>query len=183
MAVRIEATLACWRIEQRTPNLDVLGEAMADPASATRVDACAALAAIGPSAAAAVPTLEKLLADKEPSVREGAAQALGKIGPAASKASRTLSKLLADEDQLVAAATALALWRVTGEAKASLDMLAKGLKADDRLLKRTCMQYLGEMGQAALPLVPSLVEISQSEDADAARGRPGCAQSYRPLIQ
>ncbi len=163
--VRLEAALALWRIDPTELHLPVVIGGLGDPSSPARADACRILGTFGPAAKSAAAPLEKILSDKEAQVRQQGAEALGKIGPAAAS-SAVLKKLFTDDEPLVRNASALAYWRITGQAKDSLEVLEKGLNDEDRLVKKITIQNLGDMGKAAQPLVPVLIDFLQEDDAN-----------------
>jgi hypothetical protein len=81
-----------WKDKAHKQNDIIKSLADADPA--VRGDAAVAIAAIGPGAAAAVPSLVKMLGDEAaPAARYPAAFALGRIGPAAKPAVEQLRAL------------------------------------------------------------------------------------------
>jgi HEAT repeat protein len=82
----------------------------------TRSSASYAIAALGPSAKAAVPALAKNLEDENASVRYSAAYALGELGPDAKDAVEPLRKALDDRSEDVAHMARKALKKITGEA-------------------------------------------------------------------
>lgn len=86
------------------------------PAPLTRTAAAYNIAALGPSAKAAVPALAKNLEDENPTVRYTSALALGEIGPEAKAAVEPLRKLLDDRSDDVAHIARKSLKKITGEA-------------------------------------------------------------------
>lgn len=77
-----------------TPAVPALSEALADPDASVRIEACRALAYMGPKAKDAVPPLTQTLGDPEESVRLEAARALGQIGESAQLAVPELMQML-----------------------------------------------------------------------------------------
>jgi HEAT repeat protein len=87
-----------------------------DAAIEARLQAAAALGAIGPPATAAVPALAAALKDREPDLRAAAADALGQIGPDAKDAVPGLVDRLKDEEEAVRRAAGEALKKIDPQA-------------------------------------------------------------------
>src|SRR5262249_10564766 len=122
------------------------------------------LGAIGP---AAVPALIRALRGRDADVRSRAAQALRLIGPEARAAAPTLVEVLRDPEARVRVRAAEALWQVARDpAGAALLPAVRG--GGDGALGRDAARVLGQMGPAARPAVPALVEALR--DADNATG-------------
>ncbi|MBI3944726.1 MAG: HEAT repeat domain-containing protein [Armatimonadetes bacterium] len=114
---------------------------------------------ISPAPEVAVPAFAELLAD--PGLRTVAAQALGDYGPDAAAAAPRLEALLAgtrvfwEERQEIA----LALWRVGGRAEAVVPMLVGHVQRATGDELHHAAKILRELGPAAAPAVPALIEV------------------------
>src|SRR5205814_4888570 len=106
--------------------------------------------------------------DKEPVVRQAAIEALGNVGPAAIPSAAALRALLKDPDKAARLRAAFALWQITGEAKETLATL-RPLLAESGTLQIETVQKLGEIGPAAVDLLPDLVMMYREEDDEVPR--------------
>lgn len=79
------------------PAAPALAAALSDPDPAIRIEACRALAYMGPAAKEAVPALVQALSDPDRGIRQQAAIALGEIGPAAAAAVPPLMQMLREK--------------------------------------------------------------------------------------
>ena len=145
------------------------------------------LSRIGP---AAVPALIQALRGRDTDVRSRAAQVLGLIGPEAQAAAPTLVEVLRDPEARVRVRAAEALWQVAQD-PTGVALLAAVLGDEDGVLRRDAARFLGQMGPAARPAVPALVEALRDAD-DATRvpvaevlGRigPGAAAAVPALAE
>jgi HEAT repeat protein len=118
------------------------------------------LGAIGP---AAVPALIQALRGRDADVRSRAAQVLGLIGPEAQAAAPTLVEVLRDPEARVRVRAAEALWQIAQD-PAGVALLPAVLGGEDGVLRRDAARCLGQMGPAARPAVPALVEALRDAD-------------------
>ena len=163
--VRQEAALAHWRVTGQRNRLIVLIQLLPDPPPAVRDAGCQALAAMQADAAEAVDVIALLLGEKE--LRLRAVMTLGAIGAPARKIEPALRKLLEDRDSEVQLRAAFALWQITGDAKTSLKVINETLATEEQYTQSIVL--LGEMGQAARPLLQTLVNLYRFEDVPADR--------------
>jgi HEAT repeat protein len=89
---QIAASDALGRIGQ--PAVAALSSVLSDPDPVVRLQACRALAYMGPQAKDAVPYLTQSLGDQNETVRDQAAVALGQIGAPAAPAVPVLMQML-----------------------------------------------------------------------------------------
>jgi HEAT repeat protein len=127
-----------------------------------RWHAARALAAMGPKAAEAVPSLAKSLGDSEPLVRAQAAHALGRIGTTDADVLNDLGKLIADSDIRVRRATVGAFKNIRPGPKVSVPILVKVLEDVRPEAKVEAMLAISEAGRDA---VPALVEALKNDKA------------------
>ena len=85
-----------------------------DPKNADPIDA---MSCMGPTAAAAVPQLEKILRDSDQTLRISAAKMLGLIGPRAASTVVQLKQTLVEKDAVVQGAAVHALLAINDETK------------------------------------------------------------------
>ena len=163
------------------PAVDTLTAALADPDPAACGDAAAALAAIGPDAAEAVPALAKLLSsDQTPAaLRYTVGYALGRIGPAAASTADTLRGLAKSDDELMAAVAIWSLLKIepdnTAQVAAAVPVLRKALRGERDLARLEAAEALGELGQAAASAVPILELVSEDDPLPAVRAAAAAA--------
>ncbi len=133
-----------------------------------------------------------LTKDRLPHVRKSAIQALGQIGPRASKAVPTLAKLYTTDPNNSEAIVA-ALGRMAPESKDALERLidiARGDTngpiqplnvgiADARVQACKCLE---ELGPAAKPAVPVLIEICKASTKDVGNYRHFYRASVQALV-
>jgi HEAT repeat protein len=113
--VRIRAAFSIHKIDPADRTyVPVLVDAMREGDGRTLLE----VAALGPDAAWAVPTLSGLLSHESPKVRTLAARALGSIGPAASAARPGLEAASRDSNAAVQTAATEALAHVQGSVSA-----------------------------------------------------------------
>ena len=165
VAVRIEAALATWFITKEPTHVGVVVKALGDESAAVRDSACQTLAVMKAAAQDAVEPVAKLLDDKE--LRLRGIITLGEIGPASKPIVAKLQKFLDDKDGDTQLWSAFALWQITGDAKASLKAINQTLGAEAQYTQSIIL--LGEMGEAAQPLLPTLVALYREEDIAADR--------------
>jgi HEAT repeat protein len=164
-AVRIDAALATWFVLKEPKHVGVVIKALDDESVAVRDTACQALAAMKADAKASIETVARLLDDKE--LRLRAIITLGEIGPASKPTAPKLKKLLEDKDGETQMWSAFALWQITGDAKATLKILNETLGTEGQYTQS--INLLGEMGEAARSMLPTLVALYRDEDIAADR--------------
>jgi HEAT repeat protein len=163
------------------PVVDDVIKALDDSDPMVQGEAAVAIAAIGPDAAAAVPTLLKTLADDKaaPDSRYSAAYALGRIGPAAQSATETLRSLIASPDEVLATVAAWSMLKITPEDKTLLDQaipaLRKAVRADRELVRLEAAVSLGDIGPAASSAIPILELVSEEDSSRQVRDAAGKA--------
>ena len=145
-----------------------------------RGDAAAAIAAIGPDAAAAVPILVKMLADEgAPLERYPAAYALGRIGPAAKPAVEQLRALATSSDEVLVTVALWASLKINPEDRSLLDQavpaLRKALRAEREIVRLEAAVALGEIGAAAAPTIPMLELVSEEDPSKPVRAAAAAA--------
>jgi HEAT repeat protein len=163
--VRIESALATWFISGEAKNVGVLVRALKDESASVRENACHALGVMKAAAKDAVDPVAKLLDDKDLRVR--AVMTLGEIGPPAKKMLPTLKKLLEDKDGDTQLAAALAVYQISGDVKESMKVLEELLGTEKHYT--LAINALGEMGPAAIGMLPTLVNLYREEEVAADR--------------
>jgi HEAT repeat protein len=159
-AVRIEAALATWFVLKEPKHVGILINGLDDKSIAVRDNACQALAVMKAGAKDAVDIVSRLLDDKE--LRLRAIITLGEIGPASKPTAAKLKKLLDDKDGDTQMWSAFALWQITGDAKTTLKVLNQTLGSEGQYTQSIIL--LGEMGEAAQGMLPTLVALYRDED-------------------
>jgi HEAT repeat protein len=104
--------------------------------------------------------LMKLLQDKD--LRLRAIITMGEIGPPADKTLGELKKCINDKDGELAAWSAFALWQITGKSEETLPVL-KNLLATEAHYNLS-IRLLGDMGEAAQSVLPTLVALYREEE-------------------
>ncbi len=172
-------------------------ETLQSGATRDKRTAAAALAAFGPDAAAAIPSLIYCLTDEDAAIRIYAAEALGKIGLAAAPELILALKNRNDEvrQAVVRALTALdpniddvlpTLTRCLGDIDTTVRMdasnalvkagklavphLTEGLKDEDPGFRKACCVTLGRIGPAAKPALNAIVQGIQDGKLGAEAG-------------
>mmetsp|Transcript_148270 Transcript_148270/g.385403 ORF Transcript_148270/g.385403 Transcript_148270/m.385403 type:complete len:884 (-) Transcript_148270:73-2724(-) len=110
--------------------------------------------------AAAVPALTACLRDSHEGVRRAAAQALEQIGSSAASAVPALAASLSDTSEDVRCAAAKALEKMGADVAApAVPALAETcLKDSNTSVQKAALAALGQLGTAAEPAVPALIE-------------------------
>jgi len=161
-----------------------LGEMIAgleDADEGYRADAALAIAAIGPSADAAVEPLRKLLADDkaEPTGRYAAAYALGRIGPAAIAAEPLLRGLADSEDELMATVAVWAALKLKPDDRtlfdAAIPKLRHALQRERELTRLEAAIALGEIGPPAASALPMLEMLAEEDPVKSVRAAAAAA--------
>jgi HEAT repeat protein len=163
--VRIEAALATWFISGEAKHVGVLVKDLKDESPNVRANACQALGVMKAAARDAVDPVAKLLDDKDLRIR--AVMTLGEIGPPAKKTLPALNKLLQDKDGDTQLAAALAVYQISGDAKESMKVLEELLGTEKYYTP--AIHTLGEMGPAAISILPTLVNLYREEEVPADR--------------
>jgi HEAT repeat protein len=108
--------------------------------------------------------LADLLVNHQAGIRSAAVYGLGQMGEEASPyAENVLDLLKNDSKRGVRIQAALAYYRISGDATAALAELDKSLPCSDAGLCRDALRALAEMGPAAGPTVPKLVQMLDKE--------------------
>ncbi len=135
---------AAWRVgnfgAEAEPAVPALVTALQRPQTHPAVSA--ALARIGPGAAAAVPGLLEELSSPDASRRWRAARALGRIGPGAAGAVDGLAEALHDSHEGVRRHAARALGRIGPSARSAIDELQDATEDVDRGVRREATKAL-----------------------------------------
>jgi HEAT repeat protein len=127
----------------------------ADPKD--RRSAADAIAAIGPNAEPAIPSLADALRDPDVSVRNAAANALVNIGP---KATSALAATLKCKDPSARAVALGALHRLSPACMDAIPALIDTLKDDDVEIRVQVASVLGQFGADAKVALPALREAT-----------------------
>ncbi|MGD9645549.1 MAG: HEAT repeat domain-containing protein [Pirellulales bacterium] len=161
--IRREVVTALAEIgEPAVPELaSALGKAKTSP----HVNAIlAAVAAIGPSAAPAVPEVQHKLADDDSEVRWHAARALASIGAGADNAVPSLVALLGDSEPRVRWHAAHALGKIPAARESAVEPLIKSISDEDPHVRRAAVVALRTLKpdpQKTLPLLVKLLDSSE----------------------
>ena len=162
---------------------DLLDEA--DPSA--RQAAAWGLGAAGSAASALAPAIaDRLKQDDQASTRLAAARALGAIGSRAGVPA--LLEGLADASESVRAGAAQALLRI-GPGGEDVPALTGAVASADRYVAAFAAWSLGNLGAAAEPAVPALVQALARDDTNAvvaaalARIGPGAAAAVPELVR
>jgi HEAT repeat protein len=129
-SLRWQAAEALGQMGQRHPRAVVraLNQAAGDENLDVRLQAVAALTALGPYAEPAVPALGAALQDRDSDLRRQAALALAAVGPPAEETVPVLGKTLHDPNANVRLAAIGALQSIGPDSARALDDLLAGLK-------------------------------------------------------
>ena len=125
-----------------------------------KLNACDALAAIGPAAGSAVDRLIATVSAPEAKLRDHAITALGEIGSPAERSIPELISALMDADIHVRISAEHSLRRF---GKAALPALIEGLKSEK--LQKSVIPAIGELGSEAAGAVGFLSKLLKSKDA------------------
>lgn len=154
------------------PALPDLVQSLRDGANplSLRIAAMAAVGAIGPKSASALPVLtETLTHDPDPNIRAAVASALGLIGPAASPAASALVEALKAPESPIREAAALALGKVAPDAKTAVPALAGALRDPETRVRLAAAAALGQLGPAAREALPALTVSGQNDRSEQVR--------------
>jgi HEAT repeat protein len=141
---------------------------LSDEKSAVRIAACAAIAKMGPKAAAAEGDLRKAMKDEDWRVQEGAVRALGAVGPAAAAALPDLLDALKGGYIVVRGASAAPRAAILPGDPSAQHAVIEAL-GDEYLVATTAVDALAAMGTRVLP------ELGQALLVDKVAVRKGAA--------
>ncbi len=131
---------------------------LGDPDVDARRAAARALGEAGSDAKPAVRALMLALKDRDTFVRRFSAQALGQIGPDAWQAVPTLLAAMNDPRQEVQEAAVTALGKIGSSGVTALASVVRDPNRDPEV-RRKAAGALGQLGPAARPALPTLLEI------------------------
>ena len=162
------------------PALDSLVKGLADSDPVYFSDAAMALAAIGSSAAEAVPQLHAMLLkatrasnDDTLGLAYSAAYALGSIGTAAKPAVADLISLSASKDEMLATVAVWATLKIQPEDASlfttAVPLLRKALRGDREIVRLEAAVALGDIGTAAETAVPILELVAEDDPVQSVR--------------
>lgn len=168
--------------------------ALQDEDAGCRYQAALGLSVLGPKVAEHAEALGKVIKDPDPGVRQYIITALGMAGPAAEAEADKLLEALQDTDTdregkvkdihvCVVAAKALMLVKPDAAEAAATSLAGahwgkSGLHHRNELIRGTCAQALGELGDAALPHKERLRELLADEFGSV---RAACAATLAGL--
>lgn len=146
-------------------SVPALSQLLADPDESVRVAAIEALEKMGPGAKAAIPALVEMVGHANPASsrisgprsRRWAVRLLAMLGPDAKSAVPELTRLLQARDRYVRSEAAVALWRIQQNTN-MLTVLTAELEEGGGFPFFDVVTALGEMGPAAKPAAPLLVQ-------------------------
>ena len=131
--------------------------------------ASAAIAAIGPPAAKAIPHLIIELADANPDNRWSAAGALARMGEAAACAESSLCRSMLDADEKTRWYSAWALGEIGFLSDSSLDVLEHALDDIDDNVRGYAARAIGNQGALAHRCLPALHSLAEDENQELAQ--------------
>jgi HEAT repeat protein len=145
-----------------------------DPSSQVRVTAAHVLAQLDPSGKLSVPLLAAMLRDRDFGLRHALLRDLDSFGPKGEAATHGLTEVIEqDEDDSVRTHAVQTLSRVS-PASISLPILLKALRREqsrkDAPVAGSILQTLGQIGPAAEPAIPMLVETYNTATNEHERG-------------
>ncbi len=170
LAIRLLAELGS-AAETAVPDLAFL---LNSPDEMVAGEVLAALAAIGPHAAAAVPELTKILTDTERSgIHATVAYVLGSVrDPRSIDALKTLQRRSKDAPE-VAQAAAWALVAIQPDEAATvqfaLPTLLTSLDAEDAGARQQAVAHYGRLQSQSRVLIPKLIEVTRTDESAAVR--------------
>jgi HEAT repeat protein len=157
------------------PALEAMVAGLADEDPAYRSNAAMAIAALGPTAKAAVPALEKLLGDEAaaPESRYAAAYAIGSVGPAAVTAEPLIRRLAESDDEMMATVGVWAALKINPDDAtlfdAAIPKLRHALQRDQELVRLEAAVALGEIGPRAATALPMLEMLAEEDPSRTVR--------------
>jgi uncharacterized protein (TIGR03067 family) len=134
-----------------------------DPLLNPRVRATEMLAAIGPPAKSALPTLMKVLVDPDHSLRQASVAALAQMAP---DSIPVLAAALKDPKPEIRYSAVEALSQAGGKAVPAMPALIEAWKEGDKGLRLRVGDLLIRFEGAAAPAAPALVESLKEQDRD-----------------
>jgi len=166
--------------------IDLLGH----ETNPVRYEAAAAIARIGPRAAAAVPTLSAALEDPDAAIRGEFLTALGAIGPDAAAALPAILKALADHEPAVRSSATYAIGQLGGAAKEAIPLLERNLTSHDEFLQFVSAWALvhvdpkqkGLAERCLAPLLTGLKSHDPRARSEAAEALGLLGPSARPAV-
>lgn len=169
------------------PALDDLVKELGDADAEHASEAAVAIAAIGPEAAAAIPTLQRLVIDAKAAagLRYSAAYALGRIGPAAKDSAAALRALTESDDTLMATVAVWAALKVDPDDKSlferAIPLLRRALRAEQDVVRLEAAVALGDIGPKAGSAIPILELVAEDDPVrDVRRAAAEAAKKIRP---
>jgi len=96
--------------------------------------------------------------------RQRTLQGIAKMGSEASEIADNVREIMNNPDKRVKPDAAYALWRITGDATESLEAMKQALGDINYVFD--AIELVGKMEEAALPLVPNLVELLEQPDQE-----------------
>jgi HEAT repeat protein len=165
-AVRSDAARALGEIGPASKSaVGRLTEMMtSDPDHEVRASAALAVFRIENGSPAALNALIAGLKDDgdTPSDPEAAADALAELGPKAAPAMEALVELLPYHNEFVRSASVAAIAAIGGPE--AVKRVASALDDEDQMVQQTAADKLGDLGPAAAPAVPRLIELTRDSD-------------------
>jgi hypothetical protein len=138
------------------------GTPTVDSATAANLaDRIRRIGALGPSAAAELPTLMTALRAPDAVTREAAAWSMTQLGAAAAPATSALGQGLEDDDPVVRGLVATALSNLTALSDDVAGLLGKHLKDPDENVRMVVNNALATHGAAAKRLLPQLIAAAR----------------------
>jgi HEAT repeat protein len=159
--------------------MDDLVKLLGDSDPQCQGDAAMAIAAMGPAAAAAVPTLQKLL-DSEgvareaaPGLQYAAAYALGQLGAASAPALAKLREFAASPDQMLATVASWAAIKIAPEDtslfESAVPLFRQALRSDSETARLEAACILGDIGRQADSAIPILELVAEEDPSRTVR--------------
>ncbi len=147
-----------------------IAAALKDAPPAFKRELLFALAMIGPDSATAAAQATAAMKDASPEVQRAAIYALGKMGPAAKDAIPALQENLKSDNRFLRMVSVWALLHIQGKDPAlvalAVPVLIDALKDDYELRRLEAARALGGLGPAAIPALPLLKELSESDNPE-----------------
>jgi HEAT repeat protein len=147
-----------------------IAAALKDAPPAFKRELLFALAMIGPDSATTVAQATAAMKDASPDVQRAAIYALGKMGPAAKDAIPALRENLKSDDHFLRMVSIWALLQIEGKnpglVALAVPVLIDALKSDHELRRLEAARALGGLGPAAIPALPLLKELSESDSPE-----------------
>ena len=165
--VRVWAAYALFRTDSQkhgTRTIPVLSAAMTD-GTEVAADAARALESIGHAASPSIPYLIDQLSHHDRTVRCHAAHALSQI--ATGDSSQALATALSNDNALTRVGAAFALQQIDSKlTPRTVAEITNALQSESPDVRRQAVWAIGQMGPAAHPLVPKLIDALPNLDPD-----------------